>query len=193
MKKIILIVLIISLLVVSCSPENLDKNIQTDSADEPTESKKVMEETNDNPAETWMNIELTDVNSGNVFKISDHKGKKVLLESFAVWCPLCTKQQSNIKKLHEEIGDEVVSISIDTDPNEDAALVKDHAEGNGFDWAYAVAPKDFTTSLIDQFGNAVVNAPSAPVILVCEDGTSRKMPSGVKSVAKLKAEIAEGC
>ena len=45
----------------------------------------------------WMNTELKDVRIGETFKISDFRGEPVLVESFAVWCPTCTKQQNEIK------------------------------------------------------------------------------------------------
>lgn len=141
----------------------------------------------------WHTASLKDVNSGQEFKVSDFRGKKVLVESFAVWCPVCKKQQENIKELHEEIGDEVISISLDTDPNEDEQIVSDHAKANGFNWRYAVAPKEMTQSLVNEFGIIVASAPSAPVILVCEDGSSRLMKRGIKSVEELKRELETGC
>ena len=141
----------------------------------------------------WIDMELVEVNTGETFKISDFSEKPVLLESFAVWCPICTAQQRESEKLHEEVGDSIVSISIDTDPNEDAAKVISYIAREGFDWRFAVSPIDLTRALIDDFGVGVVNAPSAPVVLVCEDGSSRKLPSGIKRVAQLKTEIAAGC
>jgi cytochrome oxidase Cu insertion factor (SCO1/SenC/PrrC family) len=142
----------------------------------------------------WQNFVLRDIVTGESFKISDFAGKKVLIETFAVWCPTCTKQQRNIKELHEMIGDDVVSISLDTDPNEDEGKVRSHIESNGFDWRYAVSPSDMTMSLIDEFGTGIVSAPSAPMILICEDGSSRKLGGfGARSADKLIEEINEGC
>ena len=135
----------------------------------------------------WKNIELKDINTGNTFKISDFNNP-ILVESFAVWCPTCRKQQDELKKLHEELP-EVVSISLDTDPNEDEVKVLEHAIKHGFDWLYAVSPVDLTKLLIDEFGFTVVNAPSAPVVLVCGDGEARLLPRGVKDVDELKEEI----
>ena len=66
----------------------------------------------------WQDIELKDINSQETFTIGEFK-KPVLIESFAVWCPTCTEQQKEMKKLHE-LREDVVSISLDTDPNEDA-------------------------------------------------------------------------
>jgi len=141
-------------------------------------------------SEIWMNFELTNVNTGETFTISELNDKPILLESFAVWCPTCTKQQNEIKKLHEEVGDSFVSISIDTDPNEDEARILQHTQSNGFNWHYAVAPSDLTRSLIDEFGVGIINAPSAPVILICEDGSFRQLGSGVKKVPELQEAIA---
>ncbi|MBI2043731.1 redoxin family protein [Candidatus Pacearchaeota archaeon] len=118
----------------------------------------------------WINAELKDVRTGENFKISDFNGKKVLLESFAVWCPTCTKQQIEIKKLHSEVGDSIVSISLDMDPNEDESKILKHIEENGFEWYYAVSPIEMTQLLIDEFGNSIINAPSAPMVLICENG-----------------------
>ena len=64
---------------------------------------------------------------------------------------------------------------------------------NGFDWLYAISPKELATGLIDEFGINVVNAPSAPVVLVCADGSTRFLGRGLKSVSELQEEIKKGC
>ena len=141
----------------------------------------------------WMDVSLKDIRTGEEFKISDFLGKPILLESFAVWCPTCTRQQKEVKKLHEEIGDDFISISLDTDPNEDEAKVLSHVQRNRFTWRYAIAPIELTRALIDEYSIAFVNAPLAPMALICEDGSSRFLPNGVKSPDDLKEEIARGC
>lgn len=157
------------------------------------DSEETSIEVTSEPAGNWVNFELRDVATGETFKISDFSDKPVLLESFAVWCPTCTRQQKEIRKLHEEIGDSVISISIDTDPNEDKGKVLEHIERNSFNWFYAVSPVEFTRSLIDQFGINIVNAPSAPMILICNGEHARQLDSGIKSVGELKEELARGC
>ena len=88
----------------------------------------------------------------------------------------------------------MVSISLDMDPNEDESKILNHIQENGFDWYYAVSPVEMTKSLIGEFGNSIINAPSAPIILVCEDGNYRKLEGfGVRNVDKLKEEIERGC
>jgi thiol-disulfide isomerase/thioredoxin len=189
------IMLVLSLYIIGCAPapeesSGLQLQINNVGPSEQTEEQPQQELQKQEPA--WKTIPLTDVLSGNSFTIADFLGKPVLLESFAVWCPTCTKQQREIQKLHEELGDSVVSIALDTDPNEDADAVGNHATSNGFDWSYVVAPREVTQSLVDEFGNSVVNAPAAPVILVCQDGSSELLSKGVKRAGELKAAI-EAC
>ena len=173
--KIILIIILISLVLVGCQVD-VNKGVP------------------DNlPQTDWMDIELKDIRTQKTFQVSDFKGQKILVESFAVWCPLCTLQQEEIRKLHQELGDSFVSISLDTDPNEDEARVIEHLDRNGFDWLYAIAPKELTQQLIDQFGVGIINAPAAPVLLVCEDQSTRLLKRGVKRVDTLKEELARGC
>lgn len=111
----------------------------------------------------WKDVVLKDVITGENFKISDFKGKPILLESFAVWCPTCRQQQDKIKELHSQIGEAVVSISLDTDPNEDEQKIIGHINRYGYNWRFAISPKELTKGLIDEFGISVVNAPSAPL------------------------------
>ncbi|MCM1987261.1 TlpA family protein disulfide reductase [Methanococcoides seepicolus] len=140
----------------------------------------------------WKEVQLTDTITGDTFKISDFEGQTVMLEAFAVWCPTCLQQQKEMEEL-AGIEPSVIHISLDTDPNEDAELVRDHAEKNGFDWYFAVAPIEMTESLIDEFGVGVVNAPSAPVILICNDQSTRLLDRGLKQSDELITELDEGC
>jgi len=139
----------------------------------------------------WQDSELKDVKTGNKFKISSFYSKPILVESFAVWCPKCKQQQDELKKLKQEIGDSVVLISLDTDSNEDENKVLDHINRYGYDWYYAVSPTQVTQDLIDEFGIGIVNAPSTPIILICPKLQTSKLPSGIKSVSELKAELAK--
>ena len=187
-KGIISIIIIAVVLVLGFVIFNSNSNNSGSSGSTPNEAikeEKII-------AGNWIDFELTDIRTGEKFKISDLNNKPVLLESFAVWCPTCTRQQREIKKLHEEVGDDVISISLDTDPNEDESRVLEHIKRNDFNWHYAIAPIEMTQSLINQFGIGIVNAPSAPVVLICNN-EARKLDSGVKSVGELKEEIEKGC
>jgi thiol-disulfide isomerase/thioredoxin len=141
----------------------------------------------------WRSATFTDVRSDETFSIDSLASERpVLLETFAVWCSTCLRQQKQLRALHEQVGDDVVSVALDVDPNEDAQKVRNHLEKHGFDWRYAVAPAEVTQSLIDQFGQSIAHPPSAPVVLVCADG-SRRLKDGVKSAETLEQQVADGC
>lgn len=140
----------------------------------------------------WMDTELKDVRTGETFKISDFKGKNILIESFAAWCPTCTKQQNKMREL-QAIDPETIHISLDTDPNEDIKIVQNYIDRNLFDWYFALAPEELTRALIKEFGVGIVFAPAAPVVLICPDQSTRFLGRGVKSANELKSEIEAGC
>lgn len=142
---------------------------------------------------SWRDIPLKDVRTGKTFKISDFKGKPILLESFAVWCPTCTAQQRRTKELATSEGDKIIHISLDTDPNEDEEIIREHVETNGFNWYYAVSPIELTRALIDEFDVKIVNAPGVPMILICEDQSTRFLKRGIKSPEDLLSEVNQGC
>ncbi|MFH0860268.1 MAG: TlpA disulfide reductase family protein [Candidatus Altiarchaeota archaeon] len=141
----------------------------------------------------WRETQLEDVLTGDAFRVSDFEGQPVLVESFAVWCPTCKQQQDQMNSLLKLVVGEVVVISLDTDPSEDAGQIKQHIEKNGYTWLFAVPPPEMTRELIKEFGVSVVNAPAAPVILVCENQSARLLGRGIKSDETLLDEISRGC
>ncbi|HLS66725.1 MAG TPA: redoxin domain-containing protein [Pseudogracilibacillus sp.] len=50
-------------------------------------------------------LELMD---GEVVKLSDYKGEKVLLNFWATWCPPCRAEMPDMQKFHEESEDGVI-------------------------------------------------------------------------------------
>jgi thiol-disulfide isomerase/thioredoxin len=136
----------------------------------------------------WFDIPLNDVYGNNIDL--RNAGKPVLIESFAIWCPTCLKQQKEVNAAHEALGDSFISIALDTDPNEDVGAVRAYAEKNGLDLTYAVSPRELTKALIDEFGVTAVQAPLAPMILVCGDKATF-LRTGVKKSDELQSLIAE--
>jgi len=138
-------------------------------------------------APAWYSASLTNVSTGQAFTINDFKGKVVLVETMAMWCPTCKKQQAQVKALHELLGerDDFVSIGLDIDLNENAADLKGYAEGNGFDWLYAVATADVAQDISKQYGDQFLNPPSTPMLVIDRKGESHPLPFGIKSADEL--------
>ena len=172
--------------VVACSPvaEDVAVEVVDQAVSDAGDEVEDLDESFD-----WETFKFTDVRTGDTFSVADFAGEKILIESFAVWCPTCTRQQ----KVFQEMKGDVVHISLDTDPNENREAIVEHLDRNGFDWLYAIVPAEVSRSLIDEFGITIVNAPSAPVVLVCEDGSSRMLPSGLKKIDEINEQVALGC
>ena len=86
----------------------------------------------------WLTTEMTDVTTGKTFSVGGLATERpVLLETFAVWCPVCTGQQFAASEFHKQHEDLAFSVSLNIDPNESPTTVLEHVEENGLDWRYA--------------------------------------------------------
>jgi len=135
----------------------------------------------------WLGTPLTDVRTGQSFKLSDFSGKVVLVETMAVWCPSCFAQQQQIQSLHHMMGqsDHLVSVSLDIDPNETADILGKYVKANTFDWAYAIAPADLSREIGQTYGNQFLDPPSTPILIIDIHGVAHPLPFGIKSADDL--------
>jgi peroxiredoxin len=67
---------------------------------------------------------------GNMVKLVDYKGKVVLLNIWATWCPPCVQEMPSMEKLYQELKDEdfqILAVSIDVSAgNVVAPFMKKH-------------------------------------------------------------------
>ncbi len=102
---------------------------------------------------------------GNTVSLSDLKGKKVLLNFWATWCPPCKAEMPDIEKVYQEYKDDgLVVLAVDIGEKQDK--VKEFVENNGYtytvllDTDQAVASKYNISAIpasyfIDPEGNVV--------------------------------------
>jgi thiol-disulfide isomerase/thioredoxin len=142
-------------------------------------------------APSFFTTALTDVNTGQKFTIADWQGKVVLVENMAVWCTTCLRQQGQIQALHGLLGarDDLVSLSLDIDPNEDMEDLKAYTTGHGFSWVYAVAPQEIAREIGQLYGDQFLNPPSAPIFVIDRGGAVHLLPFGVKSAEDLRKAL----
>lgn len=135
----------------------------------------------------WYGIALTNVQTGEAFTINDFKGKVVLVETMAMWCPNCKKQQGQVKALHELLGmrEDLVSLGLDIDPNENGDALKSYIDSNGFDWYYAVSSADVSREIAALYGDQFLNPPSTPMLIIDRKGVAHPLPFGIKSADDL--------
>ncbi len=89
---------------------------------------------------------------------------------------------------------EVIVVSIDVDPNESieqvVARAEEHASIPGSRWS--ISPKEFTDTLVAEFGPSIINPPSAPFIVINADQTDAYlMKDGKKSAEEILSAIAD--
>jgi thiol-disulfide isomerase/thioredoxin len=142
-------------------------------------------------APAWFSAALTDARTGQTFSINDFKGKVVLVETMAIWCSSCLKQQGQVKVLHEQLGarDDFVSIGLDIDPNESTEALKSYVESKGFDWLYAVPARDVSREIASLYGDQFLNPPSTPIVVIDRHGEAHPLPFGIKSADELMQAI----
>ena len=135
----------------------------------------------------WYSASLTNVNTGEAFTINDFKGKVVLVETMAIWCPKCKSQQNEVKALKAQLGEraDFVSVGLDIDPNENPDMLREYTQGNGFDWFYAVPAAEVAREIAALYGDQFLNPPSTPMLIIDRKGTAHPLPFGVKSADEL--------
>ena len=145
------------------------------------------ESTNMMETPNWFSTSLTDARTGQTFSINDFKGKVVLVETMAIWCSNCLKQQGQVKALHEQLGarDDFISIGLDIDPNENTEALKSYVESKEFGWWYAVPSADVSREIASLYGDQFLNPPSTPIVVIDRHGEAHPLPFGIKSADNL--------
>jgi thiol-disulfide isomerase/thioredoxin len=140
---------------------------------------------------SWFLTPMIDVNTGKAFRVSDFAGNVVLVEMMATWCPSCEAEMSQIQLLHAEYGpnSDLVTISLDVDPNEDSTLLKKFAAQKGFDWIVAMAPPSVRTFLAKNYDVDLLNPPLQPMLIIDREGGVWGLPFHLKSAISLKKTI----
>jgi len=134
---------------------------------------------------------LTDVRSGETFTLGELAAEQpVLLETMAIWCTTCLRQQRDVAQAHD-LAD-FQSVGINVDPNEHAGDLAEYADREGFGWRFVMADAELVRLLTDRFGFGVTNPPSTPTFIV-SDGSIRALEFGrLRSAEELVAELGAG-
>lgn len=171
----------------------IEETVETNSMDSEMDAEKDAAEMDSGAmsAPSYFSVELIDASSGTPFRINDYKGKVVLVETLAMWCSNCFRQQTQVKALHDLLGerDDFISLGLDIDPNEVREDLKGYVESNGFDWLYAVAPAEVAREISQLYGAQFLNPPSTPMFIIDRDGEVYTLPFGIKSAEELQSAL----
>ncbi|TXL63842.1 TlpA family protein disulfide reductase [Zeimonas arvi] len=107
---------------------------------------------------------------GTELPASHWRGKVVVIELWATWCPFCARQNPYLDKLHRanrERGLEVIGLSIDRDPD----AVKKYIDARGY---------QFHVAMFDEAWRAAIGRPKGlPIVWVVDrNGKLAKLEIG---------------
>lgn len=139
----------------------------------------------------WTQLSLTNVNTGESFKLADFEGKTVLVETMATWCSNCRTQLGNVKEARTLLGDldDVVFVALSVEQNLSDEALATYAQNQGFDWIFAVATPDMIRALTEQFGRTVTSPPATPHFLIQADGSISELSTGFTDPEAIVEEI----
>lgn len=140
----------------------------------------------------WYSIPMTNVNTGKTFSLQDFRGKVVLIETMAEWCPGCLIQQTYSLAMRMQLNNppDLVLVSLDVEMSEDAASLKAYADQYQFDWYVAVAPLLVARALGTEYNVEYLNPPLNPMLLIDRQGVAHQLPFGVKDIKQLQSIVA---
>ncbi len=142
---------------------------------------------------SWLNMPMKDVVTGETITIDELQGtgKPVIIHTFAIWCPACTKQLKASSFFARANPDSYILVGLDIDPNEDDYAVKNHVEKNNFAGYYATVDKTTSKEIVKALGaNNLVTLPQT--IVVC-NGKISILGDTLFTSAELKDKVDSLC
>jgi thiol-disulfide isomerase/thioredoxin len=139
----------------------------------------------------WFAIKLTDARTGATFTMNDFAGKVVLIEIMAMWCPNCLFQANEVRKLHKLLDnpEDLVSVSLDVDLNEDKASLSQYVQEYNFEWRFAIAPLEMQRAHANLYSPEYHNPPLSPMLLIDRAGNVHQLEYELKDAETLKKYV----
>jgi len=140
----------------------------------------------------WQEVPLEDVMTGEEFTIAEID-RPVVIHTFATYCPTCNSHQDGVSDGYGDVDDEIAFVDLSVDQNDDPADVREHAEDNGHEWRFGVAPSEVTSDLIDAFGQSVTTPSQSPLMSICPDRSAPAALNKPATVEEIQTAVETGC
>ncbi len=101
-------------------------------------------------AEHAPEIELTDL-QGNISMLSNYRGKALLLNFWATWCPPCRYEKPFMQQIYDEYRDEgfvILAVSV----REDRQTVQNYIDNHGYNYPVFLDTRGESFSVYNQSG-----------------------------------------
>lgn len=100
--------------------------------------------------------------AGETKYLSDYRGKIVILDMWATWCPPCQIQMLELRKIYQNYSrNDVEILSIDIDPRESVQQIQsflDHNRDNGYELTWVFGTDDGSIWETYKVGNGGIPA-----------------------------------
>ncbi len=118
---------------------------------------------------------------GQTLRLSDLRGKAVVINFWATWCPPCRQEMPDIEKAYQKYKERGV-VFLGIDMKEDRATVQDYVQKNGYHWTFLLDPEG-------QAAGAYLVSAIPSTFFVDADGVIRDVQLGAMSADLLEAKL----
>lgn len=147
-----------------------------------TEAKAAKIQATLTPGSQFPDFNVTDT-SGKPLSVADHKGKVLLVDFWATWCPPCRAELPNVidtyKKYHDK-GFDIIGVSLD----EDKSKLLDFTKEQGMAWPQYYDGLKWSNKLVGKYG--ITSIPSTFLL----DFQGRIITNGARG-EELQAAVAK--
>jgi peroxiredoxin len=159
MNKFIALVLAIGFLFFSCSKKN-DTTTQRDTPKQNNSQNTSQQQTGATPSYKVTNVgnagknEMVDFTwneNGKDVKLSDYKGKVILVNFWATWCPPCKKELPSLSQISSEFKDKdfkMVGVSVD----DNQSVLNTYLQSNSLSYTIVHEPDQLVQKYMDVTG-----------------------------------------
>ncbi|KPU43065.1 thiol-disulfide oxidoreductase ResA [Oxobacter pfennigii] len=189
MKRIIFILISISMILTSCTVlgkkddmKSVITSIEQENTNKESTENGVNKETGITQGKQAPDFTLYDI-EGNEVKLSDYRGKKVLLNFFGVWCIWCTREMPGFMKVYNEYRDKNIELLV-VDYNDSLDVVTEYLKENSF----GIKPVMDTDGKVSQLF-AIRGFPTT--FIIDEDGIIKRVHAGYMEEDMLRSIINE--
>ncbi|MFD1019229.1 redoxin domain-containing protein [Thalassobacillus hwangdonensis] len=134
MKKFILLVVVAAMFAWAVYDNMSNKEESTSSEDDPSGTKMVAEGPSTGEADIGLDKGQTapdftlELLSGETVSLSDYRGKKVMVNFWATWCPPCRAEMPDMEKFYNETEVEILAVNLtatESDPSNVGAFAEE--------------------------------------------------------------------